>query len=280
MAIVDDLGALLVIAIAYTASIEWLGVAVIAVLLLALGVANRIGARRGSIYLLLGLGLWVGFFMSGLHATLAGVLAALFVPARVTIAPGVLPQVIHRGADDLEAQALDNEPDAMDPDRVAIIGAIDGSLDAATAPLQRFEPIVQPWVTYGILPAFGLFNAGVAIDATVLRTLPTAVPMGIMIGLVLGKSIGIGLASWLAVKSGPAALPEGSTWRQLIGTAFLGGIGFTMALFISGLAFAGTHFEREAQLAILIGSLLAAVVGIAILLMSKATQASGPEARG
>ena len=125
--------------------------AVIAVLLLALGVANRIGARRGSIYLLLGLGLWAGFFMSGLHATLAGVLTALFVPARVTIAPGALPQVIHRGADDIEAQALDNEPDAMDPDRVAIIGAIGGSLDAATAPLQRLERSVQPWVTYGIL---------------------------------------------------------------------------------------------------------------------------------
>jgi len=280
LAIVDDLGALLVIAIFYTASIEWRGVALIAALLLALWVANRIGARRGSIYLLLGLGLWAAFFVSGLHATLAGVLTALFVPARVRIAPGALPQVIHRGADDIQAQALESEPDAMDPDRVAIIGAIGGSLEAATAPLQRFERTVQPWVTYGILPAFGLFNAGVAIDATVLRTLPTAVPLGIMLGLVLGKSVGIGLASWLAVKAGLAALPDGSTWRQLIGTAFLAGIGFTMALFISGLAFAGTHFEREAQLAIVIGSVLAAAVGIAVLLTSKANQAPGSEAPG
>ncbi len=277
LAIVDDLGALLVIAIFYTASIEWRGVAVIAALLPALWLANRIGAHRGSIYLLLGLGLWAGFFMSGLHATLAGVLTALFVPARVKIVPDALPQVIRRGADDIEDQALDNEPDAMDPDRVAIIGAIGGSLDDATAPLQRLEHMVQPWVTYGILSAFGLFNAGVAIDATVLRTLPTAVPLGIMVGLVLGKSVGIGLASWLAVKTGLAELPEGSTWRQLIGTAFLAGIGFTMALFISGLAFAGTHFERDAQLAILIGSLLAAAVGIAILLTSKPTQAPGPQ---
>ena len=103
-----------------------------------------------------------------------------------------------------------------------------------------------------------------------LRSLPTAVPLGIMVGLVLGKSVGIGLASWLAVKTGLAELPEGSTWRHLIGTAFLAGIGFTMALFISGLAFADTHFEREAQLAILIGSLLAAAVGLAILLTTKA----------
>lgn len=270
LAIVDDLGALLVIAIFYTASIDWRGVALIAVLLLALWVANRIGARRGSIYLLLGLGLWAGFFISGLHATLAGVLTALFVPARVKIVPGAVPQVIRRGADNIEAQSLDNEPEAMHPDRVAIIGAIGGSLDAATAPLQRFEHLVQPWVTYGILPAFGLFNAGVAIDAAVLRTLPTAVSLGIMVGLVLGKSVGIGLASWLAVRTGLAALPEGATWRQLIGTAFLAGIGFTMALFIGGLAFAGTPFEREAQLAVLIGALLAAVIGIAILLTSKA----------
>ncbi len=277
LAIVDDLGALLVIAIFYTASIEWRGVALIVALLLALWGANRIGARRGSIYLLLGLGLWAGFFMSGLHPTLAGVLTALFVPARVKIAPHALPRVIHRGADDIEAQALGNEPDAMDPDRVAIIGAIGGTLDAATAPLQRLEHMVQPWVTYGILPAFGLFNAGVAIDAEVLRTLPTAVPLGIMVGLVLGKSFGIGLASWRAVTTGLAELPKGATWRQLIGTAFLAGIGFTMALFISGLAFAGTDFEREAQLAILIGSLLAAAIGIAILLTSKAAQAPGPQ---
>jgi NhaA family Na+:H+ antiporter len=195
----------------------------------------------------------------------------------VKIVPDALPRVIHRGADDIEAQALDNEPDAMDPDRVAIIGAIGGTLDDATAPLQRLEHMVQPWVTYGILPAFGLFNAGVSIDAEVLRTLPTAVPLGIMVGLVLGKSVGIGLASWLAVATGLAELPEGVTWRLLIGTAFLAGIGFTMALFINGLAFAGTHFEREAQLAILIGSMLAAAIGIAILLTSKAAQAPDPK---
>ena len=276
LAIVDDLGALLVIAIFYTPSIEWHGVAVIAVMLIALWVANRIGARRAWIYLLLGLGLWAGFFLSGLHATLAGVLTALFVPARVKIAPGALPQVIRRGLDDIETKAPDSESSAMDPDRVAIIGAIGGTLDDATTPLQRLEHMVQPWVAYGILPAFGLFNAGVAIDATVLSTLPTAVPLGIMVGLVLGKSIGIGVASWLAVQAGLAELPEGATWRQLIGTAFLAGIGFTMALFISGLAFAGTHFEREAQLAVLIGSLLAAALGIAILLTSKATQAPNP----
>jgi len=274
LAIVDDLGALAVIAIFYTDTINWQGVALIAAALLALWVANRIGARRGSVYVLLGLSLWAAFFISGLHATLAGVFTAMFVPARVKIIADALPQVIRRGADDIEAQALDNEPDAMDPDRVAIIAALGGSLDAATAPLQRFEHVVQPWVTYGILPAFGLFNAGVVIDATVWSTLPTAVPLGIMVGLVIGKPVGICLASWLAVKSGLAALPKGVTWHHIIGTGFLAGIGFTMALFISGLAFSHSQLEREAQLSILLSSLVAATVGIAILLKSKGDAAS------
>lgn len=273
LAIVDDLGALLVIAIFYTASINWLGVALIAVVLLALWVANRMGARTGAVYLVLGLGLWAAFFMSGLHATLAGVLTAMFVPARVKILPEALPHVIRRGADNIEAQALDNEPDALDRDRVAIIDAMGRSLNAATAPLQRFEHAVHPWVTYAILPVFGLFNAGVAIDATVVGTLATSVPLGIMAGLVFGKSVGITLASWLAVRAGLAVLPDGASWRHVIGTAFLAGIGFTMALFINGLAFAGTHFEREAQLAILVASVLAAGIGIAILLTTKEKQA-------
>lgn len=277
LAIVDDLGALLVIAIFYTASIDWHGIAIIAAVLLALGMANRLGARRGVVFFVLGLGLWAGFSMSGLHATLAGVLTALFVPARVKIRAQALPQVIHRGADHIQAHARNHESNAMHPERVAIIDAIGGSLNAATAPLQRIEHSMQPWITYCILPLFGLFNAGIAIDATLLRTLPTAVPLGIILGLVLGKSLGISLASWLAVKTGLAELPEGATWQQLIGTACLAGIGFTMALFISGLAFNDSHFEREAQLAILIGSLLAATLGIAILLISKSAQASAPK---
>ena len=271
LAIVDDLGALLVIAIFYTKSIEWQGIALIVAALLALWVANRIGTRRASVYLLLGLALWGAFHISGLHATLAGVMTALFVPARVKIVPQALPQVIRRGADQIEAQALQNEPDAMDRNRVAMIDAIGGSLNAATAPLQRFESGVQPWVTYGILPAFALFNAGVVVDASVWETLPTAVPLGVMIGLVLGKPVGISLASWAAVKSGLAALPTSVTWHHIIGTGFLAGIGFTMALFISGLAFAHTHLEREAQLSILLGSVAATILGISILLKAKAT---------
>jgi len=276
LAIVDDLGALLVIAVFYTASIKWAGVVVAAAFLIALFVANGAGARRGPIYMLLGLGLWAALFSSGLHATLAGVLTALFVPARVRIVPEALVPVIRRSAAVIEAQARDGQPGSMDPERFAAISVLSRSLDAANSPLQRFEHSVQPWVSFVILPVFALFNAGVAIDASLVRTLASAVPLGIIAGLVIGKPLGICLASWLAVKSGLAALPDGASWRHVVGTAFLAGIGFTMALFISGLAFPGTDLEREAKLAILLASVLAAAIGIAILLATPGSAERDP----
>lgn len=265
LAIVDDLGALLVIAIFYTASIEWSGIAVAAAFLAALLVANRAGARRVPIYLALGAGLWYGLLISGLHATLAGVLSALLVPARVRIVPDALAQVIRRSADAIETHRTNGVRSAMDPERFATISVLSRALDAANSPLQRFEHMVQPWVTFAILPLFALFNAGVAIDASAMRTLASPVPLGIIAGLVIGKPLGICVASWLAVKTGLATLPEGVSWRQVTGTAFLAGIGFTMALFISGLAFPGTDLESEAKLGILLASLVAAAGGIAIL---------------
>ena len=124
-------------------------------------------------------------------------------------------------------------------------------------------------MAFAILPVFALFNAGVKIDAAAVQTLASAVPLGIIAGLVIGKPFGIGVASWLAVKLGLATLPEGVSWRHVVGTAFLAGIGFTMALFISGLAFPGTELGSEAKLGILLASLVAAVIGIAILLTTR-----------
>ena len=266
LAIVDDLGALLVIAVFYTASLNWGGIATAAAFLAALFVANRAGARRGLIYLALAVGVWYGLLISGVHATLAGVLTALFVPARVRIVPDALAQVIRRSAATIEAHIANGSSRAMDPERFAAISVLSRTLDAANPPLQRLEHMVQPWVNFAILPVFALFNAGVTIDAAAMRALASPVPLGIVAGLVIGKPLGICVASWLAVKTGLATLPEGVSWRHMIGTAFLAGIGFTMALFISSLAFQGTDLESEAKLGILLASLLAAAIGTAILL--------------
>jgi len=277
LAIVDDLGALLVIAVVYTASINWSGLALAASFLAALFVANRAGARRAPIYLALGIGAWYGLLISGVHATLAGVLAALFVPARVRIVPDALAQVIRRSADAIEVHTANGVRSATEPERFATISVLSRTLDAANSPIQRFEHMVHPWVAFGIVPVFALFNAGVAIDASAIRTLAFPVPLGIMAGLVLGKPAGIFVASWLAVKAGLATLPEGVSWRHVCGTAWLAGIGFTMALFISGLAFPGTGLESQAKLGILLGSLMAAVVGIAILLTTRPDVETLPE---
>jgi NhaA family Na+:H+ antiporter len=165
----------------------------------------------------------------------------------------------------------------MEPERFATTRVLSHTLDAAHSPIQRFEQMVHPWVAFGIVPVFALFNAGVAIDAAAIRTLAFPVPLGIMAGLVLGKPAGIFMASWLAVKAGLATLPEGVSWRHVCGTAWLAGIGFTMALFISGLAFPGTGLESQAKLGILLGSLMSAVVGIAILLTTQRDVETLPE---
>ena len=277
LAIVDDLGALLVIAVVYTASINWSGIALAALFLAALFVANRAGARRAPIYLALGIGAWYGLLFSGVHATLAGVLAALFVPARVKIVPDALAGVIRRGADAIDVHAAHGVRGAMEPERFETSRVLSRTLDAANSTIQRFEHMVHPWVAFGIVPVFALFNAGVAIDASAIRTLAFPVPLGIMAGLVLGKPAGIFVATWLAVKAGLATLPEGVSWRHVCGTAWLAGIGFTMALFISGLAFPGTGLESQAKLGILLGSLMSAVVGIAILLTTRRDVETPPE---
>jgi NhaA family Na+:H+ antiporter len=266
LAIVDDLGAVMVIAFFYTASLNFAGLGLAALFLVALIAVNRAGVRLGLVYAALGAGVWYGMLVSGVHATLAGVLTALTVPASVRVVPEALARVVRRGADAIEARGAAGSRDVMNPERFATIAVLSRWLAAANSPLQRFEHAVQPWVTFVILPVFALCNAGVRIDASAIATIGDPVPVGIAAGLVVGKQVGVFVASWLAVRAGLAALPERVTWRHMYGTAWLAGIGFTMSLFISDLAFAGTGFESEAKLGILIGSVVAAAGGILLLL--------------
>ena len=156
--------------------------------LAALLVANRAGARRATIYFALGMGAWYGLLLSGVHATLAGVLAAVFVAERVKIVLGALAGVIRRSADAIDGHAANGVRGAMEPERVATISVLSRALDAANLPIQRFEHMVHPWVAFGIAPVFALFNAGVAVDASAIRTLSFPVPLGIMAGFVLGTA--------------------------------------------------------------------------------------------
>jgi Na+:H+ antiporter, NhaA family len=274
LAVVDDLGAMVVIGVFYTGSVDGGGIVVAAAFLAALYVANLVGARRGAVYLVLGSGLWYGLLVSGVHPTLAGVLAAVTVPMRVKIRGDVVARVVRRGADAIEAHAHGGATRLTEEERFEAIHLLRFALRMATSPMQRFEHAVQPWVTFAILPVFALVNAGVSIDPQALPALGSSVGLGVVAGLVIGKPLGVLGASWWAVKAGVAVLPEGVSWRHMVGAACLTGIGFTMSIFVTGLAFPGAGLQAAAKLGILLGSGIAAVAGLAVLLAVR-----GPRAR-
>ncbi|HVS04338.1 MAG TPA: Na+/H+ antiporter NhaA [Thermoanaerobaculia bacterium] len=265
VAIVDDLGAVLVIALFYTErlSLTMLGVGAACLVLLAL--INRAGVRRTWPYALVGAALWVAFLKSGVHATIAGVLLALTIPARRTIdAPEFL-----RRAELLLAEFREDVAPGRDrptADQRDAVHALERAAENLGTPLVRLEHALHPWVAFFIMPVFALANAGVAVGGDVLATLGQPISLGIILGLFVGKQVGVLGAAWLAVKAGIAAMPAAVSWRQVWGVSLLCGIGFTMSLFIAGLAFADPAFVDDAKVGILVGSLVSGVAGAAALL--------------
>jgi NhaA family Na+:H+ antiporter len=264
LAIVDDVGAITVIAVFYTenVSLVWLGVAaagVVAIILL-----QRVNVWSLSVYVIIGVVVWLGVFQSGVHATIAGVILGVLAPAWPLL-------------DQAEARAYirRQEPDKFDAEYVRRSRFL---LGESVSVAERLERYLHPWSAYVILPIFALANAGIYLGGGVLEEAVTApVTVGIVAGLVVGKTIGITLASWLAVATGLGRRPEGLTWPMVAGLAMIAGIGFTVSLFIAGLAFpAGSLLEAEAKVGILAGSLIAAVLGAATLLVTVRTQTEAP----
>ena len=234
VAIVDDMGAVAVIAAVYTDSINLLALLGSALVLAAMVGLNRAGVVRLWVYGAFSVLLWYFVLLSGVHATVAGVLAALTIPITVTKA----------------------------------------APDAATSPLHRLEHGLHPWVAYAVIPLFGFVNAGVTFGATPILA---PLPLGIAVGLFIGKQLGIFGAVWATVRLGFACKPAGASWLQIYGVCLLCGIGFTMSLFISGLAFAGNAlFIDEAKIGILGGSLLSALGGWLVLRLAGQRSAPAP----
>ena len=233
VAIIDDLGAIAIIALFFTDHIAPLMLAAAAGCLFLLWLLNRAGVASVAVYALLGLLLWVCVLKSGLHATLAGVMTALAVPIR----------------------------DAR-----------------GRSPLKAVEHGLQPWVAFFILPVFAFANAGVSLHGVTPASLTQSIPLGIALGLVAGKAIGVYASLWAMVRWGGASRPAGASWRQCLGLALLCGIGFTMSLFIGGLAFEGLgpDYGLRVKLGVLCGSLLAGLLGVAVLW--RASPASEPRA--
>ncbi|MFQ6117251.1 MAG: Na+/H+ antiporter NhaA [Candidatus Bipolaricaulia bacterium] len=261
LAITDDIGAVLVIALFYTAGISWTGLAIGAGFLIALVAANRAGARHPLVYGLLGIGLWLALLKSGIHATAAGVLVAMTIPARARIDTEEFLARSRAILGRFERAGRRGEEVFTIRERQAAVQALESTCEHAEAPLQRLERALHPWVTFAILPLFALANAGVALGGHSSSALAHSVSLGVIVGLVVGKPLGITLFAWLAVRSGLAAMPTGVTWRGICGVGWLGGIGFTMSLFIAGLAFGDIPLLSVAKVGILAASLIAGVVG-------------------
>lgn len=275
LAIVDDLGAVLVIAIFYTSDLSIMSLSVGGGFLAALIVANIAGIRHSLVYGALGIGgLWIAFLISGVHPTVAGVLAAFAIPARPHLDR---QEFVRRGAHLLstfhKAGQIEDSPLA-NPVQADAARKLEQASDLAQTPLQRLEHALRPWTLLVIMPLFALSNAGVSIDPETLKALTSAVPLGILAGLIIGKPFGIGLTAWLAVRSGLTSLPEGVSFSHIHAIAWLGGIGFTMSLFIANLAFGSAEHLALAKVAVLVGSTLCAVLG-SLLLRRNAASPSG-----
>ncbi len=223
VAIVDDMGAVAIIAIAYTDSIRVLALAGAGLALLVLYVLNRRQVMALWPYLLAGAALWLFVLQSGVHATIAGVMTAMLVPIR---------------------------------------------RDAAGSPLHRLEHALHPWSAFGIVPLFGFANAGVSLTGVGLETFAQPLVLGIALGLFVGKQTGILAAIWGADRLGIARRPTGVSWGQFYGMALIAGIGFTMSLFIGGLAFADPAQMDAVKIGVLAGSIASALAGAAVLVIA------------
>jgi NhaA family Na+:H+ antiporter len=261
LAIVDDLGAVLVIALFYTEEVRWAALGAAGLFLAALLAANRLHVRHPLAYALLGLGLWVGFLESGVHATMAGVLLAMSIPARTRVDTGEFYKRARTLLDDFD-RAGDEEPNIrLNGGQQAAIGELEAACEQVQTPMQRFEHMLHPWVAFGIVPLFALANAGVTLPSDLGEALTEPVTLGVILGLVLGKQLGITLFAWLAVRGGWADLPGDLSWRHVYGASWLAGVGFTMSLFIAGLAFGDGPLLNAAKAGILAASLVSGTVG-------------------
>ncbi|MEQ9442792.1 MAG: Na+/H+ antiporter NhaA [Cyclobacteriaceae bacterium] len=271
LAIVDDLGAVLIIAIFYTSGISYVDLlhGVLFVLLLVGG--NYMGVRKAWFYALIGIGgVWLAFFFSGVHPTIAGILTAFTIPGKVKIKE----EDYLRNLQKLHLRFLEIKPirgHFISEEQLDILEEIKQKSDDAETPLQKIEHHLAPIVGFFILPLFALVNTGIHIHGDIIEILSHPVSLGIAFGLVVGKFTGIVGVSWLLIKLKLAELQQGISWRHIPGVAMIAGIGFTMSLFITELAFQKEEYTFIAKLTILFASVLAGMIGVIILRQSGKT---------
>jgi NhaA family Na+:H+ antiporter len=267
LAIVDDIGAITVIAVFYTAdlSMQWLALA-------GLGVAAAITFRRMRVwspyvYVLCGVCVWFAMYQSGVHPTIAGVIMGLLTPA--------MPLLDQAQAREYARQSIPDELDAEEVRRYRFL------LGESVPLAERLERALHPWSSYVILPIFALANAGIDLSGGLGAAAESSITLGVALGLVVGKTVGITATSYVAVRQGWGRLPTGTSWPTMVGLAVVGGVGFTVSLFVTGLAFGdATAAAADAKIGVLAGSLVAAVIGAALLVLANRPRPSTASAAG
>lgn len=261
LAVADDLGAVLVIAIFYTSKIIFLPLIIAGALLFLLWLGNVLGVRSTVFYLIVGLAVWGAFLVSGVHATIAGVLVAFTIPARTKIDESQYVKSVEKYIDQFR-KAIPKNGSLTTAEQHHTIETIKKvSLDAET-PLQKIEHSLHPWVAFVIMPLFALANSGMIIRGDFFSSLVNPVSIGVAAGLIIGKFAGVLFFTWLMVKLKLARLPEESTWRHIQGVALLAGVGFTMSLFITELAFNAPELINQSKYGILLASVISGTLGI------------------
>lgn len=274
LAIVDDIGAVVVIAVFYSHGLDLAMLGGASICVLALISANALAVRNLVVYLIGGAILWWFLHHSGLHATLAGVITALTVPARARITGRAFYDRSQALVEEFET--ADETPGPLSEEHEAALHQLERGIERVTTPLQRLMHLAHPWVAFLILPVFAFANAGISLSAELLRDMATQpLPLGIALGLLVGKPVGIFGFAMLSVRLGLARLPEQVLPRHIAGVGVLGGIGFTMAIFISSLALADSNALAVSRIAILATSCIAGLLGYMIL---RRSQASGTPA--
>jgi NhaA family Na+:H+ antiporter len=264
LAIVDDLGALIVIAVFYTENIAGNYLVYCGIVIALFALANALGIRHVIVYGILAALLWYFVLKSGVHATIAGVIAAMFIPARSRVDGTTFVKAGRDALSAVEAEPVLTNLARSSPRTRAAVSALERSCRQVIPPLYRMELDLIPWVAFLIVPVFAFANAGITFAENAGELTTSRISLGIAAGLVLGKPLGIFGFAFLAVKLGLATLPAGVTWRHILGAGLFGGIGFTMALFIGNLAFTGDDLTA-AKIGILGASAIAAIAGLIVL---------------
>ncbi len=268
LAIVDDLGAVLVIALFYTEQIEFYYLLFAGIILLFLFIGNRFGMRKPVWYILPGFVLWFLVLKSGVHATVAGVLLAFTIPTGAKLNTDEFIDAMGRYLNRF-VRTGDEDVTTLTPPQVHSVQALKLTCQQVEAPLQRLEHALHPWVVWLIMPLFAFVNAGVTFSGSFLETISHPIALGVMVGLFIGKPLGIVMLVKIAEALKLVKIPQGISFIHLLGAGMLAGIGFTMALFINSLAFSDAHLIDIAKTGILLASLLAGIVGALFLLLRK-----------